>query len=272
MVTFQSFTHQEVQGFEFGYHPFSKPILTTIIYYVDGLLIDTGQRKAQKQILENTNKLQIDQIFITHHHEDHTGNIEVLQKKHNCSVFASEECVKLMRTPPAISWAQKLTWGDRPSFGQIQKVGSKLITRKHEFEIIPIPGHAQDMVALYEPHKKWLFSADLYINSYIGYFLYNESISDQITSLKRVLELDFEVLFCNHNPKFNNPKKALNKKLRFLEDFFQKVKTQHDQGKNASQIFKYLRLKEDHFVKILSGGDLSKMNMVKSAVRDIENN
>lgn len=271
MIDFTSFEHKDILGLRFGYHPFGKPQLQVFIYYVDGLLIDTGQSKARQRILSETKDLNVEQIFITHHHEDHSGNIRALQELHNCEVYASEACSKMMKDPPKISLAQKLTWGSRPAFREIIPKNQTIKTNKYCFEIIPVPGHAKDMVALYEPNKKWLFSADLYINSYIDYMLENESIADQIESVQRVLQLDFEELFCSHKPRLANGKEHLTKKLNFLESFFNDVSQLYKQGFTDQEIFEKLKFKENRFVKFLSGGSLSKINMVKSVIRDLEN-
>lgn len=272
MVVTETLNYNEVLGLRFGYRRIGRPKLFTYIYYVDGLLIDTGQSKARTEIMAQTQNLSIEQILITHHHEDHSGNIEILSRVHKCKVFGSAGCSELMKNPPGISLAQALTWGKQKPFPHIIPTGNEIKTQKYCFEIIPIPGHAPDMVALYEPNKKWLFSADLYINSYIGYFLDSESIRQQIESTKRILELDFEVMFCSHNPKLENAKAQLTKKLNFLESEFENVASLYLKGYSANQIFRELRLKENWYVRGLSGGHLSKLNMVKAIIRDIEQN
>ncbi|WP_375559745.1 MBL fold metallo-hydrolase [Bernardetia sp. OM2101] len=271
MVISNSFQHEKVLGIKFGYQFLGMPTLFTHIYFVDGLLIDTGQSNAKEKVLAETKKLDVKQIFVTHHHEDHTGNITELQKQHNCKVFASNLCCQMMKNPPKISLAQKITWGNRPSQNYLIPIAESIETDNFSFQVIPIAGHATDMVALYEPSKKWLFSADLYINSYIDYFLENESILEQINSIKRVLKLDFEVMFCGHKPQLKNPKEKLIKKLNFLESAFNDISSLYEKGYSASQIFKKLNLKENWFVRILSNGNLSKLNMVKSVIRDLEN-
>ena len=240
------------------------------IYYVDGLLIDTGQRNAESSILPETNKLDINQIFLTHYHEDHTGNVQAIHNQHNCPVYGSKRCSELMKDPPKISLAQKLSWGDRNAFNDIIPIEEEIKTKNFTFQILPIPGHAPDMVALYEPDKKWLFSADLYINSYISFFMDSESIAQQIASIRRVLELDFDIMFCSHNPKFKAPKASLNKKLSYLESTFEKVAQLHTQGYSDKEIFKAIGLKENRLAKIMSGGHLSKLNMVRAIIRDIK--
>ncbi len=272
MLIDEQFSFDEVQGFKFGYSPLGRPSMFSHVYFVDGLLIDTGHRTIQKSLLNRTKGFEIKQVFITHHHEDHTGNLPAVLEQKGVQAFSSLLCSEMMKDPPSISFAQKLTWGDRPAFEKLIPLEKQLETENHQFQIIPIPGHAVDMVALYEPEKKWLFSADLFISSYIGYILENESIHDQINSIKAVLELDFEAMFCAHNPQLKNPKKKLRKKLTFLEESFESVSSLYEKGMTAELIFKELKWKENWSVRILSGGHLSRLNLVKSIIRDIESN
>lgn len=270
MKVIESFNFQEVQGYKFGRSMYGVPKLYSHIYYVDGLLIDTGHRRMSSDILKKIKHLAVNQILITHHHEDHSGNIAMLQECFDAPIYGSALCCEMMKNPPSISLSQKMTWGDRPSYHNIIPIGSKVSTDKYEFQIIDIPGHARDMIALYEPNQKWLFSADLYVNSYIGYFLQAESMSQQIASIKKVLELDFDVLLCGHNPQFKGGKAKLEKKLKFLEEFEHDVLLEYQKGKSANEIFKALSLKEFWTIRILSIGALSKLNMVKSVIRDFE--
>ncbi len=239
------------------------------VYYVDGLLIDTGQSGARKHVLEEVKKLSVEQIFLTHHHEDHSGNLEPLAAHFKCPVYGSSACAQLMEDPPRISFAQRMVWGDRPANKNIIPVTGKINTRQFQFELIPIPGHAKDMLALYEPNKGWLFSADLFVNDYISYFLYSESMLQQIHSLKKVLTLDFEVMFCCHNPVLKNPKSRLQNKLDFLEDFYGRIAAIYDGEMTAKAVFRALNLKENWQIQLLSQGHLSKLNMVRAAIRDI---
>ena len=265
------FTHEEVQGFSFGYHPFARPKLIAHLYHVDGLLIDTGQSTMRKAILQTIRPLPVEQIFLTHFHEDHTGNVQALQQHFNCPVYASPKCIEQMKAPPPISLAQQMVWGKRPAFTHITAKTDVLKTNQYEFQLIPVPGHAPDMVILYEPDRKWLFSADLYVYHYISYMLPEESIWEQIHSIRRVLELDFDILLCGHNPQLQNGKALLRKKLEFLESFYHSVAKLYHLKHTAEDIFKRLNLSENRTIKWLSGGQLSKINMVKSVVRDCIN-
>ena len=93
-------------------------------------------------------------------------------------------------------------------------------------------------------------------------------VAEQIQSIKRVLKLDFEIMFCGHNPQFKNSKPKLQKKLEFFENFYGKVADLYHQGHSTNSIFKEMKLKENWFIRILSTGELSTLNMIKSVIRD----
>lgn len=252
-----------------GQHPLGEPKLTVNLFLIDGLLIDTGPPRLYQEVLKNLGTKTVNQVFVTHHHEDHTGNVAKLSAHFNCPVYSSPLCSKMMKAPPRISFAQYITWGNRPPYHDLQGV-TKLATDHYEFELINIPGHAPDMVALHEPYKKWLFSADAYVHHYISYFLFSESVSQQIDSLEKLLQLDFETVFCSHIPPFKDGREKLNKKLTFLKSFDAQVREQASKGYSAKKIMKVLDLKERWDIRILSHGMLSKLNMVKSVLKDME--
>ena len=261
--------HQGVEVITVGQHPVSKPKLTVNLFVIDGLLIDTGPSRMHQEVRHELKARPINQIFVTHHHEDHTGNVAKLAEQFNCPAYSSALCAEMMKAPPTISFAQHIIWGNRPAYHQLQAV-DHLVTGHHEFQLIDIPGHAPDMVALYEPNKGWLFSADLYVHHYISYFLVSESVTRQITSLEKVLQLDFETVFCSHVPPFKDGREKLTKKLNFLRSFQEQVIEQATKGYSPRKIMKVLDLKERWDIRILSHGMLSKLNMVRSVLRDMK--
>ena len=267
----KSFQHENVQAYQFGSTLFGKPKMFSHIYFIDGLLIDTGHSNMRQEVLKTIQPLPVRQIFLTHHHEDHTGNINPLQAHFNCPTYASARCAELMKQPPKISFAQWMTWGKAEANFKIQVKEKSIHTPNHSFQLIPIPGHAIDMLALYEAEKGWLFSADLWVKEYIRYFMRPESMAQQISSIKRVLELDFEILFCSHNPQLQGGKVKLQQKLQFLEDFYGRAAALYHQDYSATAIMKAMGLKESWRIRILSTGGLSTLNMVKSVIRDEEN-
>lgn len=266
----KSFQHDAVQCFQFGSYPFGKPRMFSHIYFLDGLLIDTGHSNMRKEVLDTIRSLPVEQLFITHHHEDHSGNIAPLQAHFNCPAYASARCIEFMKKPPNISFAQWMTWGKSDAVFNLQVEETEIKTPNYHFQLIPIPGHAADMLALYEAQQGWLFSADLWVKEYIRYFMRPESMAQQIDSIKRVLTLDFDILFCSHNPQLAGGKEKLRQKLAFLEDFYGRAATFYHQGYSANAILKAMGLKENWNMRLLSTGELSTLNMVKAVIRDEE--
>ena len=125
------------------------------------------------------------------------------------------------------------------------------------------------MVSLYEKSQGWLFSADLYLHHYIKYFMKPESMKQQIESIAKIRKLDFDTMFCAHNPQLNNPKALLAKKQQFLEDFYGNVESRYSNGMTEKEIFSSMKLQEVNQIKLMSLGALSALNMVRSVIRDI---
>lgn len=269
MKLVKSQVYDGVEILTVGQNPVREPKLTVNLFKIDGLLIDTGPPRMRKEVMNELRDKTINQIFVTHHHEDHSGNVAQLAEHFGCPAYSSSLCAEIMKSPPKISFAQYMIWGNRPPYHHLKGVDN-LITDQHEFELIGIPGHAADMVALYEPHKKWLFSADLYVHHYISYFLISESLTQQITSLEKVLTLDFETVFCCHVPPFTDGREKLTKKLNFLKTFNEQVREQAIKGYSAKKIMQVLDLKERWDIRLLSHGMLSKLNMVRSVLNDMQ--
>ena len=266
----ESFRFEEVRGFKFGSWPFGRPRMFSHIYFVDGLLVDTGHSNMRKTVLEVVGSLPLEQIYITHHHEDHSGNLTAILNRKQLPAFASSLCIEIMKHPPRISFAQQLTWGKSQPNVDLKLKEGQLETSHHQFEIIPVPGHAVDMVCLYEPQKGWLFSADLFVSEYIRYFMRSESMKQQIESIRKVLKKDFDVMFCGHNPQFKNGKQKLRNKLQFLEEFYGKVVKLYENGYSVRAISNDMGLKKKWSIRLLSGGELSPLNMVRAVIRDEE--
>ena len=251
-----------------GSWPFGTPRMFVYCYFVDGLLIDTGHRNVAKLALPSLTQLPVEQQFITHHHEDHNGNLPALHRHFGVPVRTTAACAAILKKPPRVSLAQWLTWGQNRPFQQFELVEKELTTSNYTFQIIPTPGHAVDHVCLYEAKEGWLFSADLYVYHRIKFFMRNESMRQQIASIRKVLTLDFDRLFCSHNPQMEGGKVLLKKKLQFFEDFYGQVVHWHQQGNEPVAIMRRMNLKPQRRSRWLSQGELSTINMVQSVLRD----
>ncbi|MEL6650189.1 MAG: MBL fold metallo-hydrolase [Bacteroidota bacterium] len=237
-------------------------------YLIDGLLIDTSMRHARGELEEFLLRRTLRQCVLTHHHEDHSGNADYLQKRFGVPIFGAPMTKSILAEGVPVLPYQRLFFG-KPEIAHLHKMEDMLSTDHYSFQMIPSPGHARDHQCLYEPDEGWLFAGDIYLNDKIKVFKSLESVSQQIRTIKRLLTLDFDVLFCAHNPRLQNGKQHLANKLAYLQDFEGQVQRSAKQGKSYRQIAKELDMREKWSFRLLSGGDVSLKNMIQSVLDEM---
>ena len=85
------------------------------LYFVDGLLVDTGPRSLRREIAPFLQTLPIEQVALTHIHEDHCGLASDLAGRGLpilCPAGSVEEAAREGRLP----LYRRLIWGRRPAF------------------------------------------------------------------------------------------------------------------------------------------------------------
>ncbi|MCB9034020.1 MAG: MBL fold metallo-hydrolase [Chitinophagales bacterium] len=259
----------QVEYAKLSVYRLNKNVQTVYSFIVDDILIDTAQRHNRKNIYSWIKDKKINKIILTHHHEDHSGNVAFLMKKLGIDAFAHEKAVSILAKGYTISPLGILI------NGKVEKAKLKPIfpnhiieTTNYQLQAIYTPGHCDDHFCFYEANKGWLFSGDLYVADTIKYFASYENIYQQMDSLRKLCALDFEVLFCSHNPKTRNGKARLQNKLHIFEDFIGKVKQLYSEGKNTDQILKTLGRTENIFYKYITFGNFTATNLVKSVLED----
>ena len=268
MKIIQPFQHETVRGLRLGYAPLRwvQPV-TVCLYRVDGLLVDTGQRTMQSEVGQWLDKGDIEQIFLTHYHEDHTGNARFLRDRLGVPVYAGDDTAQRVAHAFPILPYEQFWFGKIRACPGVLPTPARIATERYTFDVIPTPGHSDDHHILHEPRQGWIFGGDLYIGK-LKVFRRNEDIRQHIESARKVLLLDFEVLFCAHNPVFTNGKEALRAKLDYLETIYDKVAELHQTGRSMSEIQAELNIKEARLLKWLTFRDVSVRNIIESVVKN----
>jgi glyoxylase-like metal-dependent hydrolase (beta-lactamase superfamily II) len=260
-------TFGKVLGSEFGWSPVGTPLMTVFSFRAGSTLIDTGQSHMRREVLEMARSEKIQTVLLTHCHEDHSGNARAINAGLGIPVYGGTLTADKLSRPSRILPYQRLIWG--PSEPVALRVLPDEGIEADGLRFIPVhtPGHAKGHLVYLIPEEGWLFSGDLYLSDRIKYFRADERIDEQITSLKRVLTLDFDALFCAHHPKPANGKAFIRRKLQSLEDFYGRTTELAEQGLDPAAIMKELRLREVWKIKLLCFGNVSMENMVRSAIR-----
>lgn len=255
----------EVETIRLGYSPIGSPVMSVLMYIADGLVIDTAQHHMAQAVTELLRGKKLSRIILTHHHEDHSGNAAMISRRHAIPVMAHPKAAAALRRGFSILPYQYLVWGKAPRV-DVAPLPDVVETDRFAFRAYETPGHSKDHSVFLEKQRGWLFSGDLYLGERIKYFRSDECMHDQIASLKKVLRLDFDTLFCAHNPCLRNGKSKIRNKLQFLEDLYGRITTLAEKGLTQKAIIRTLDPGKDRLIKWLTMGNVSFANMVRSAM------
>ena len=253
-----------VDGFRVG--RFNLGINTTfIVYRIGKTLIDCGPTNQWKHVQRHLKNMDIEQLLITHHHEDHAGNAQRIADMKGIVPLApalgQAKIASGFKTPVM----QKLIWGS--------PMPAKTNTMPEEFTLtdgspvvaVHTPGHAKDLTCLFLPKQKYLFSGDMYISRSLKYMRADENLEQLMDGLRKLLQLDFEIMFCPHNGIVEDGKAALQDKLNNLEAMCHKAASYSAEGLTEEQVVEKLVGPEDMLSK-LSRYNISKGNLVRQAI------
>jgi hypothetical protein len=111
-----------------------------------------------------------------------------------------------------------------------------------------------------------LFSGDLFLDKEVRYTREDEDIHELLDSLKRVAAFKPRKMFCSFSGVIENPGKAIQKKIEFLENLRQKVEEGLREGLSSQEIQKRLLGPGDRF-RFITGGQISKKNTIQAFLK-----
>lgn len=270
MRLFKRYNIKGITAYKLGWSLVGAPLMNALCYSFDHLMIDTGQSHMEKEVVLAARKEKIQRVFLTHHHEDHSGNASAVKKACGASIFGHKDTIRKMAEPFRILPYQRYIWGKATPV-HVVPVPRESETRYGSITAIHTPGHARDHTAYFLKDRGVVFSGDLYLGDRIKFFRSDENITDQINSLKKLCRLDFDTLLCNHRPRPDNGKMHLKRKLNFLQDFYGHIVELRGKGLSESGIFKTMGLKEVHATRLACCGNVSMHNGVRSVLRNLSN-
>ncbi|MBU1567049.1 MAG: MBL fold metallo-hydrolase [Proteobacteria bacterium] len=246
-----------------------KPIKSVYLYHIDSILIDTGPHHLRKKVSSMIDYDNITTILLTHHHEDHSGNAGLLKDQYSVPVYLHPYGVSKLSNGFNILPYQHILFGKAPRV-QAETCPEIIETENIILKAVHTPGHSKDHTVYYAEKEGWLFSGDLYVGEKIQFFRIDERIDQQIDSLKKIAELDFDMLFCSHRPSMKDGHTLIQRKLDYLVSFNQQVLELHKKGMKEKEIIKQLRVKNDLSVKLFTMGNACFSHMVRSSLNTLQ--
>ena len=169
-----------------------------------GIIIDPAESNKILDVLKKK-KLNLNYIFITHHHSDHTSGVAGLVKAYpEVKVFSPSKLNSI-------------------SVNLISD-GNTITTNLNEFEVIHTPGHTLDHIILCDQKNNLIFVGDVLFRLGCGR-VFEGTLEQMHNSLTKLLNLSDKMLvYCGHEYTLNN--------IKFLEHIFKKNKILERAKKN----------------------------------------
>lgn len=233
----------------FGYS--SSAFLTA-----DGVLIDTGIPASAGEFAAVLDTVPVRGVIVSHHHEDHAGNVELVAAR-GLPLWIAPATLPLLQVVAPIGVYRRFTWTSmRP-----------LITAVIPFDpaplaVIPAPGHAPDHHIVWDPHSRTLFSADLFLGTAVRVAHHDEDPWQLIDSLEQAAALGPERLFCAHRGLITDAAAALRAKATWLRETIDAITTRLRRGDTDSQILRAV-LGGESPTGWASAGEYSRRNLVR---------
>ncbi|MGP4073648.1 MBL fold metallo-hydrolase [Piscibacillus sp. B03] len=233
-------------------------------FYIDGVLIDTGSSSLESYLKPYYRQLDIDQVVLTHYHEDHTGCAAFLQKELDIPIYMSDIKLDYCKKKADYPLYRQFFWGRRKPFCAIP-IGNSFESNRATWDVIKTPGHAIDHVSFLNNETGQLFTGDLFINEKTKVVLREENIPQLIDSIKRVLNYEFDEVFCCHAGYIREGRMFLNRKLEFLLDLKHQILKLNQEGKSIEEINRILFPRKYPITK-LSFGEWDSSHIVRSII------
>lgn len=263
-------SHDSVAGLRVGRWPFG-PSTRSICYRAGHTLIDTGPPNQWKQVRRfveaEAEAHGIERVVCTHHHEDHAGNAARIQALLDVPVYAPASSLARLDEGFAMEWYRRMVWGTPPDteaepLPEVLPLGDGATLHAHA-----APGHADDMVCLHVPERRWLFTADLFLAPRIEYLRFDEDVYALAASLHAMAQLPADVLFCGHRGVVETGAAALKEKARYLEALCGQVKRRYHREQQPLPSIQKDLLGREGALCWFTGGDFSKKNLIAACIR-----
>ncbi|MFW9767276.1 MAG: MBL fold metallo-hydrolase [Candidatus Thorarchaeota archaeon] len=229
-----------------------KPIMWAIAYLIEDTLFDAGCANALEDMEKFATNTVVNRIYVSHAHEDHFGGCSAFGP--GTTIYAMESDIELLENPITIPEFFDFVWGQPKPLANVEKMPLKFNVGKFDFEVVPLPGHGQQMVGFYEPNRKWLFSADAVpvpSRKVIG--MPDENIPVMVETLERIAGMDIDILFDAHRGPITSPREHIRVRIDFLKDIQKKIHQLYQEGKTVPEIQDVLGLDGPWYLDLTTG-------------------
>ena len=218
-----------------------KAIMFVYAYLVRDTMFDTGCGNAIDEIREFVSKNEINQVYVSHSHEDHCGCLHTFEG--TAKIYANEMTRKELIDPQQIAEFFDYVWGQPKPVSDVLIMPDTFSIGDLSFEVVPLPGHADDMVGFYEPEKRWFFSSDAVpLPSKKKIAMPEENIPQMVATMEKIRDMDIDILFDSHKGPINSPREHIQTRIDYINMIQKEALSLHEAGKSIDEIQEALGL------------------------------
>jgi len=229
-------------------------------WLVRGALVDTGFHHVRPDLASWLRGHRVDGVFVTHYHEDHAGNVDLVAGS-GIPIWASPPTLKRLRRPERIGWYRRWCWGSQRS------LRSRVEPFAHSaLEAIHTPGHSPDHHVVWDAERDTIFGADLFlgVKVRVTHPWPREDIRAQAASLRRVVALRPARFFDAHRGLVTNAARQLSAKADWIEETVGRIDDLIAEGWDDRAIARRV-LGAENAMSYATRFDYSRRNLVGSA-------
>jgi glyoxylase-like metal-dependent hydrolase (beta-lactamase superfamily II) len=251
--------HGDVVRFEFLNRRSRLMGLSVSAYLVRGVLVDSGFPAVVNDLLQAVRPNDLRGALITHSHEDHAGNVEMLASL-GVPIGLSPATRSLVSAPRPLAPYRRWTWGSpRPLISPVAPFSPD------DLELVHTPGHSGDHHVVWDPTSDTVFGADLFLGVKVRVAHPGEDIRQSIDSIRSVTARRPQRFFDAHRGLVSDPIAALTAKADWMEATVSRIDDLHHAGTSEDAILREV-MGRDGFVDWVSGQDYSRRNFVRSVI------
>ena len=232
-------------------------------YVMRGVLVDTGLPRGWRDLAPVLRTMSLRGAVITHCHEDHAGNAAELAAM-GMPLLMHPSCDAALRHPEQIGVYRRLVWGTpRVLTGSVKSFDPSPL------RVIPLPGHTEDHLVVWDAERRILAGGDLFLGVKVRVAHDGESPRRLVESLRAVVALEPRLLLDAHRGAVRDPVSLLRAKIDWMEETMGEIHALHARGIDEREITKRV-LGREELVGVVSRGEYSKREYVRAVLTDGE--
>ena len=246
-----------------------RPLAWSTAYWVDGLLIDTGPRCAASELLKVLSQVPVNQIVVTHGHEDNIGGLDDVHFRfQHAPIYAPYRAIGVIQEPTRLQLHlyRRMVWGVPKALKQVRAlddVDNTLRTSLYTFRVVETPGHSRDHISLFEPTQRWLFSGDVFVGGSERSWARDSDLFSVIGSLQTLISLRPERLFPSSGEVRRTPRPELAEKIASLQRLSKEVARLDAAGMSVEEMVTCL-FKGESPLRLWTNGHISAANLIEA--------